>query len=246
MGIVERGKSLLIASGSEWVLWVLVGLSVVSIAIIVERAVGLWRMRIDLATVRARVARALEQGGFVAARDVVASIKHPAGVVAMRMMARAEAGTSPAQAEDTMNAEILANRRALERRFSFLATLGANAPFIGLLGTVIGILRAFDDLGKSATFAASAASAAAAPQAVMSSIAEALVATAVGLAVAIPAVLAYNAFQRRVKDAMSDAQTLGLDVLAHLHGHEKSASSSGPRRIPAPADSGFLSYTGTG
>jgi biopolymer transport protein ExbB len=227
MNVVERGKTLLIASGSEWVLWLLIGVSVISLAVIVERAWQLFALRVDVGGLRVRLVRALASGGFAEARDVVATVSHPAASVALRMMRQGEDETTATQAEDVMHAELLVQKRALERRFGFLATLGSNAPFVGLLGTVIGILRAFEALGHAQGTAAMA------PQAVMSSIAEALVATAVGLAVAIPAVFAYNSFQRTVKNALTDAEALGLEVLAHLHGDARPV-----RAIPVPGESG--------
>jgi biopolymer transport protein ExbB len=221
MNIVERGKVLLIAGGSEWVLWLLVGASVVSLAVIIERAWQLLALRTDFDALRGDFVRALADGGFARARDVAGAVRHPAGTVASRMMEGSECETTAAQAEDRMNAEIRVQRRGLERRFGILATLGSNAPFVGLLGTVIGILRAFEALGHAQGASVMA------PQAVMSSIAEALVATAVGLGVAIPAVFAYNTFQRAVKNALADAETLGLEVLAYLHGEPAPASRRG-------------------
>jgi hypothetical protein len=103
----------------------------------------------------------------------------------------------------------------------FLATLGANAPFIGLFGTVIGILQAFDALGRNTGALAGAV----APQAVMSSIAEALVATAIGLGVAIPAVFAFNMLERSVKGALDDAQVLSLEILSYLQGRPTARES---------------------
>jgi biopolymer transport protein ExbB len=94
-------------------------------------------------------------------------------------------------------------RPALDANLSILATIGSNAPFIGLMGTVLGIIRAAHDL--------TADTANSSPNAVMSGVFEALVATAVGLFVAIPAVVAYNIFQRSVRKRI--AQT---DSLAHL------------------------------
>ena len=94
---------------------------------------------------------------------------------------------------------------------------------IGLLGTVIGIVGAFEELGKANGPAAGAAAGAAAgsasqlaPQAVMTNIAEALVATAVGLLVAIPAVAAFNWFQRLVKTTLANTDALAHVLLAHL------------------------------
>jgi biopolymer transport protein ExbB len=116
----------------------------------------------------------------------------------------------------------------LERRLAFLGTLGNNAPFIGLLGTVIGIVGAFEELGKAHAPVAGAGAAAAsqlAPQAVMTNIAEALVATAVGLLVAIPAVAAYNFFQRIVKGTLANTDALSHVLLAHLKATPSSAAA---------------------
>jgi len=130
----------------------------------------------------------------------------------LRALEGREQETTAEQAKEAMAAESIAQKRLLEQRFSFLATLGANAPFIGLFGTVVGILQAFDALGKATVSAGNAM----APQTVMSSISEALVATAIGLAVAIPAVFAYNMFERRVRAALDDAEIISLELLAYL------------------------------
>ena len=108
-------------------------------------------------------------------------------------------------------------RLRYERGLAFLGTLGSNAPFVGLFGTVLGIIRAFHDL---------AANSAQGAQAVMAGIAEALVATAVGLLVAIPAVAAYNAFSRHVETAAAAAGGLGHAVLAYIKA-EKPKDSKG-------------------
>jgi len=78
----------------------------------------------------------------------------------------------------------------LEKRLGILATFGNNAPFIGLFGTVLGVMQAFHDLGQSSEFGV---------KVVMEGISEALVATALGLFVAIPSVIAYNYFVRKIK-----------------------------------------------
>ena len=91
-----------------------------------------------------------------------------------------------------------------------LGTLGNNAPFIGLFGTVLGIIRAFADLAAHPGAAAGAST-------VMAGISEALVATAVGLFVAIPAVLAYNIYQRLLKRVVGRSQSLGNAIAAGLY-----------------------------
>ena len=105
-----------------------------------------------------------------------------------------------------------------ERGLAYLGTLGSNAPFIGLFGTVMGIVRAFHDLARS--------SAALGTQAVMAGIAEALVATAVGLLVAIPAVATYNVLMRHVETALASAGTLGHRILAHVKAGSPTGSAA--------------------
>lgn len=212
MHIVERTKNLMMSAGSEWVMWLLIALSVASIAVIAERLLVLRSLRVDLGTLRQDLIRGLREGGFVQARAALASYKHPAAKVALRGLEGQEQETTAEQAKEAMGAEAIAQKRMLEQRFSFLATLGANAPFIGLFGTVVGILQAFDALGRATAGAGSAM----APQAVMSSISEALVATAIGLAVAIPAVFAYNMFERAVRAALDDAEIISLEILSYL------------------------------
>jgi biopolymer transport protein ExbB len=123
----------------------------------------------------------------------------------------------------------------LERRLAFLGTLGNNAPFIGLFGTVIGVVQAFEELGKQGMNTAQAAGVAA-PQAVMASIAEALVATAVGLAVAIPAVAAFNFYQRHTRSVLGNTDALSNVLLAHLSGEPRSAAPAKGKQPAPPED----------
>ena len=228
MHVVDQAKNIVMSAGTEWVMWLLVALSVASIAIIIERLLALRSLRIDPGALRRDLVQALREGGFARARKLLCGQRHPAALVVLRVVDHAETETTPKQAEEAMAAEAIAQRRTLERRFGFLATLGANAPFIGLFGTVVGILQAFEALGKSAA-AASASASAIAPQAVMSSIAEALVATAIGLGVAIPAVFAFNMFQRTVKSALDDAQMFSLEILSYLQSRSMHSAPSSVR-----------------
>jgi biopolymer transport protein ExbB len=125
-------------------------------------------------------------------------------------------------------------RLKLEKRLAFLGTLGNNAPFIGLLGTVIGIIAAFDELGKVKMAAAGGASQLA-PEAVMARISEALVATAIGILIAIPAVAAFNAFQRVVKGTVANTDALGHLLLAHLKATPLPAGAGSASDSAAPA-----------
>jgi biopolymer transport protein ExbB len=107
----------------------------------------------------------------------------------------------------------------LERNLGVLGTLGNNAPFIGLFGTVLGIIKAFADLSKNSGGGAGA---------VMAGISEALVATAVGLMVAIPAVIGFNFFQGKVRKTMARVDAVAHMVLASIGGGE--GESAAPAR----------------
>jgi biopolymer transport protein TolQ len=93
----------------------------------------------------------------------------------------------------------------LEKMMSFLATTGSVTPFIGLFGTVWGIMDAFQEIGESQTTAL---------QAVAPGIAEALIATAVGLFAAIPAVIAYNHYLQRIKESITEMEDFSIEFLS--------------------------------
>jgi len=172
--------------GAGWVLWLLVALSVVSVAIMFERLWFLKRHRPDQAT-----------------------LTHDMNVLLASAEADAALGETPDPDKLTAALEGAKAREKmrLERNLAFLATLGSNAPFIGLFGTVLGIIKAFHDLAHSQ---------AGGPSVVMAGISEALVATAVGLMVAIPAVVAFNYFSRRVKAVMSQVEWMAHLALAEV------------------------------
>jgi biopolymer transport protein ExbB len=198
MHLTERilGFTLL---GSEWVLWLLIGLSVLSVAIMVER--GLFLRDGDDADALSRELDALLRNGDVAgARQVLSGKRAPVATVATSGLANYDRGSDAVS--EAMAGTKARLRIDLERNLGVLGTLGNNAPFIGLFGTVLGIIKAFADLSRNQSGGAAA---------VMSGISEALVATAVGLMVAIPAVIAFNFFQAKVRRTMAR-----IDAMAHL------------------------------
>ncbi len=189
--------------GAEWVLWLLVSLSVVSFALMVERWLYFVRTRIDADELATRLdaqfrARNL-QGAWQLVRETHTSCIESA-VVAAGLIALRNGAQAASEAMQSVKARM---RPALDANLSILATIGSNAPFVGLLGTVLGIINAAHQLTAGATQNN--------PGGVMSGVFEALVATAVGLFVAIPAVVAYNVFQRKVRKRLA-----GVDSLAHL------------------------------
>ena len=113
-----------------------------------------------------------------------------------------------AAAEEAIAGSMTFEKLKLERGLIVLGTVGSNAPFVGLFGTVLGIIKAFNDLSIESAEASAA---------VMAGISEALVATAVGLMVAIPAVVLYNYFQRRNKERLGRLESLGHMMLSCLN-----------------------------
>jgi len=221
--MIEHLTRLMVQSGAAWVLWLLFGLSAASIAIAIERSWVFRSSRGDVAQLIPRLRRLLRQQDLRAAVKLLDS--EPS--VESRVVAAGldEAPGGPAAAEEAMAAAMGLERRRLEQRLLFLGTVGNNAPFVGLLGTVIGVVGAFQELGKPATLTSAVSGAGSlAPERVMGTIAEALVATAVGLVVAIPAVAIFNYFQGQVSAALADAETLGHVLLAHLQGHRTDAA----------------------
>jgi biopolymer transport protein ExbB len=102
-------------------------------------------------------------------------------------------------------------QRFHERGLAELATIGSTAPFVGLFGTVWGIMHALQDIGKSGS---------ASLDVVAGPIGEALIATAIGIATALPAVLAYNFFLRRLKVHVTDLENFAHDFLRLAQKHD--------------------------
>lgn len=211
--MIERVKSAMVGLGAGWVLLLMLFLSVVSLAIMLERAWLYMSLRDDIPSLMRDLGRLLRGGDLEGARRRLEA--SPSAEAAVVIAGIVEAGMGADAAEEAMLGASALQRLKLEKRLAFLGTLGNNAPFIGLLGTVIGIVGAFDELGKQKN-ATMTAAAQVAPEAVMANIAEALVATAIGLLVAIPAVAAFNAFQRVVKATLSNTEALSHVLLAHL------------------------------
>lgn len=217
MNIVGQSKHLMLHLGAAPIMWLMIALSIASLAVIVERAFFFQAIRDDVELLARVLSERLHSRDFEGARVAMETSPSAEAAVVLAGILASPRGANAAR--ESMAGAASAQRVRLERRLAFLGTLGSNAPFIGLFGTVIGIVMAFDALGK--------AGAAAAPTGVMSAIAEALVATAIGLAVAIPAVAAYNVFQRRIKVITAHTDTLTRVLLSHLETSPSADSKRG-------------------
>jgi biopolymer transport protein ExbB/TolQ len=188
-----------------WVLWLLLGLSVASIAVMIERAAFFRRHRLDIDAVRRDFGVALGKNDYKDAERVLATFDTLETNVVLFGLREHTSG--PDAVEDLMSGVLPKEKERYDAHLDFLASLASSAPFVGLFGTVLGIIRAFNDLAGNVHEASTA---------VMSGVAEALVATAVGLLVAIPSLVAFNLFKRSVRSAVNNAHLLSRLLLAHL------------------------------
>jgi biopolymer transport protein ExbB len=209
-GAAEQGFNIvhkllgMTALGTAWVLWLLIALSVVSIAIMLERLVFFARLKLDMSAFTQELTKHLIDGNWDAARALCQGKTALEPQVVLRAIENRGKGTQAMR--ESMEGYLIGQRQVLDRGLVVLGTLGNNAPFIGLFGTVLGIIIAFRDLAENP---------AGGPSVVMQGISEALVATAVGLIVAIPAVIAFNAFNRVIKRHVANAETVMRLLLAH-------------------------------
>ena len=192
--------------GAEWVLWLLIALSVLSVGIMIDRA--LWFRSRDVDT--ERFTREL-RGAFE--RDEIQRLEEkykddPAVPVRVAMRGLSERAGGPEAVAEAMHAEKVRWRNAGDRHLIVLGTLGNNVPFVGLFGTVLGVINAFENLRQKT---------AEAEDRTLDLIAEALAATAFGLLVAIPAVIAFNYFTRRMRVLIASADESAHTVMSQIH-----------------------------
>ncbi len=191
--------------GAEWVMWLLVALGLARAVLVLERLRLYLTTRIDTPSVGRSLVERLEADDLDGARALVARGR------AMEERVLADAlevyGQGAAVVEQIIASAVERERQRFDRFLGFMGTLGSNAPFVGLLGTVVGIIVAFQQLAQNPKGGL---------EVVGPGIAEALVATAVGLLVAIPAVVAFNSFKGTVRERLGNTDLLGRIVLARL------------------------------
>jgi biopolymer transport protein ExbB/TolQ len=208
--------------GSEWVMYLLLALSVFSIAAMFERWLFFRKRNDDVDELGEKLLQKLEEGDLEGARALLK--KSPSIEASVIEPALRYYKASAEAVADAIESGLIRARQDMERGSNLLGTLGNNAPFIGLLGTVIGVIIAFQQLGASQS--------ANSMSSVMGGIAEALIATGVGLFVALPAVVAYNIIQKKIGDIESNVSALARDVTAIL----KAGGGSFGHRLSASAD----------
>ena len=190
--------------GPEWVLWLLLVLSLLSVGTIIERAIFFRQRRLRMIPFSRELEDKLRTEDLGAVRALLKSSHGFEPVALLRTLEWFDDGAEAMS--EVPEAAIREQRLELDQGLAFLGTVGNNAPFVGLLGTVLGVVDAFQELGNTSGAAIGS---------VMGGISQALIATALGIAVALPAVVAYNLFTKRGNDIEDNARALMNLVLAY-------------------------------
>ncbi len=182
---------------------VLLGCSVLSIAIIIERCIYYRRRsRTKRAEFMKLVSKELDNTNIGRALGVCKDIDTPfSSVVYSGLILH---GHNEVVISNAMEREIVVETTKLEKYITVVGTIGSTAVYIGLFGTVLGIIRAFHDISASGTGGISV---------VINGISEALACTAAGLCVAVPAVMAYNYFIKKIDSFISDMELCASEVM---------------------------------
>ena len=187
---------------SSFTMIILMACSVVALTFIFERWLFYKHTSIDADRFFMKIKEAFRNDGTEKAISVCNNSLSPLAAVVKSGLE--ESGKKPVIAAEMMDAMAIDQRTKLEKNLSILGTLGNIAPLIGLFGTVVGIIRAFHALSVSGS---------AGPSVISAGIAEALVTTAAGLVVAVPAVIFYNYYLRRVETVMNEIESVSKKVL---------------------------------
>jgi biopolymer transport protein ExbB len=204
--------------GAEWVMWLLIAMGFVAAVLVFERLYLYMSTKIDVTRLARKLMVALQAGRL---DDAQALVQKGRGIEE-RVIADALAlyREGPDAVEEMVQASLIKERQRYERSLSYLGTVGSNAPFIGLLGTVIGVILAFAELGRNPKGGL---------EVVGPGISEALVATAVGLVVAIPSLMSFNWMKGLLKRRLADSDFLARIVVTQLKRKHQPAIVSGDR-----------------
>ena len=201
---------------------ILVGCSVITLGITLERALYFWKRRGNPDTTLVRTMMKIRSGETEEASWLVRSTPHPMGAAAFPIFQKLDASNE--SQEERLQITLSQQKLMLERNLGTLGTMAAIAPLIGLLGTVWGIMRAFHDMSIAGS---------AAPSIVAAGVAEALITTAAGLVVAVPAVLLYNHFSRRMNVMLTVAENHARSIRTALNDGEWSDAPVSDEGFPA-------------
>ena len=191
--------------GAEWVMYLLLAMGFIAAVLVFERLYLYMSTKVDVTRLARKLIELLQAGRLEPARELV---KKGRGIEERVVSDALSLYTEGADAvEEIVQASMIKERQRYERSLSYLGTVGSNAPFIGLLGTVIGVIIAFAELGRNPKGGL---------EVVGPGISEALVATAVGLVVAIPSLMCFNWMKGLLKRRLSNSDFLARIIVTQL------------------------------
>ncbi len=190
---------------SSFTMIILVACSVIALTFIFERWLYYKHTAVDADRFFIKLRDAFRNDGIDRAISVCNSSLSPLAQVIKSGLE--ESQKSAQAAAEMMDATAIDQRTKLEKNLNILGTLGNISPLIGLFGTVVGIIRAFHSLSVSGS---------AGPSVISAGIAEALLTTAAGLVIAVPSVVFYNYYLRRVNTIMNEIEAVSKKVLIML------------------------------
>jgi biopolymer transport protein ExbB/TolQ len=224
-------KLVLVAStGATAVLYLLLALSVFSVGVVLERWFYFKRRKFELAATADALAKRLRAHDLKGAKKDLGEMRAVEAEVIADALVCYEDG--PDSVQELIQKGIRQRRKTFESGLLFLGTLGSNSPFVGLFGTVLGVVAAFKELGAASANAAAGGG----MGNVMGGIAEALIATAVGILVAIPAVIAYNVFQKKCNDIEENTAAMSNQLLAVMKSKLAVKGNNKSSAKPLPMD----------
>ncbi len=192
--------------------------SVMTLGFTLERFASFWARRGDADAIQRELLEKVRNGSAREAGWACRATRHPLGPVAEEVLQNA--GLSADAQEEKLQIALSQQRLSLERNLGFIGTMGNTAPLLGLLGTVWGIMRAFHDMARTGS---------AGPSVVAAGIAEALFTTAAGLLVAVPAVMIYNHFVRRISVMLTVTENHARNLRLALEDPRAAAPRPGAR-----------------
>lgn len=202
--------------GASWVMYLLIALSMVSLAIMIDRYFFFRKGKGDADKLAVDLVKKLRAGDRDGAEDVLKKSPMREAKIIKPALDWLDGGADAVS--EVLDASLTRERKEFERGLTFLGTLGNNAPFVGLLGTVIGVIESFHQLGAAGQNEGAMGN-------VMAGISEALVATAVGLLVALPAVVGYNLAQKKVSEIEANVSIITKQILALLKSERVTSSA---------------------
>jgi len=195
-----------------WDMWLLLGISILGLAVVIERLVFFASQHGDTKGLLGNIAGHIQNDDLQGAKDVC---RRQRGMLPRILEFGLQRGEkNRADITDALSIALMEHLNSLERNLGIIGTIAVIAPFVGLFGTVLGIIRAFQDIALKGNST---------PAVVSAGVAEALITTASGLIIAVIAVVFFNYFKTRIKAYNQDMIVAANQMAEILHFHNTGA-----------------------